>query len=115
MRKELRKLENIRSTFTATFSRFGTKSGWRGEIKTILLKDIKDVNNRVVADHLWFNCTKGFDKMSLSEGDIVKFDARVKEYLKGYCGYREDVYKPVEKDYRLSHPTKIAKIVKNVV
>ena len=33
-----------------------------------------------------------------------------KIYEKGYKGYRDDVYKPIELDYKLSHPTKIEKI-----
>lgn len=31
-------------------------------------------------------------------------------YEKGYKGYKDDVYKPVEKDFKLSYPTKIKKI-----
>ncbi len=32
------------------------------------------------------------------------------ETLPGYQGRREDVYKPVESDYKVSHPTRIIKI-----
>ena len=41
--------------------------------------------------------------------DIIAFQARVTAYEKGYKGYRKDVYKPIEIDYRLSNPTKISK------
>ena len=41
---------------------------------------------------------------------IYAFHARVTCYEKGYKGYREDVYKPMKIDYRLSNPTKISKI-----
>jgi hypothetical protein len=112
MRQELRKLNEVRATFKAIFVRFGTKNGWNGKVeKTVLLKDIKGTDGRIITDHLWFNCTNGFNILILNEGDEVIFDARVKEYYKGYKGYRDDVYdKPIEKDYRLSHPTKIRKV-----
>ena len=110
MRKKLKKMEEIRSTFKGTFVRFGTKNGYKGPEKTILLKDIKNINNQIITKHLWFNFTKGFAKLNLEEGDIVQFDARVKEYLKGYFGYKDDVYKSAEIDYKLSHPTKVKKL-----
>jgi hypothetical protein len=103
-------LNDVRATFRGTFVRYGTKKGWKGyPEKTILLKEIKDATGKIVTDHLWFNCTVGFNKLILNEGDAVEFNARVKDYIKGYRGYREEVYKPVEVDYRLSHPTKIRK------
>lgn len=42
--------------------------------------------------------------------------ARVSIYEKGYKGYRNDVFdRPIEKDYRLSRPTKIKKIGKKSI
>ncbi|MCL2813861.1 MAG: hypothetical protein FWD23_04600 [Oscillospiraceae bacterium] len=107
MRKQLAEKVEERETFTGIFVRFGIKSGWRGPEKTVLLCEIKNAENKLVADHLWFNLTKSFEKLNLQENDVVQFDARVKEYEKGYKGYRDDVYKPIEIDYKLSHPTKI--------
>lgn len=107
MRKNLQKINGTRATFTGVFERFGTKNGWNGPEKTVLLKDIRNSSGEIVADHLWFNYTKGFQMLPLSPGVEVKFVARVKLYEKGYKGYREDVYKPIEYDYKLSHPTKI--------
>ena len=37
----------------------------------------------------------------------LQFDARIKEYEKGYKGRRLDVYKPISKDYGLFCPSKI--------
>jgi len=48
--------------------------------------------------------------LDLQIGDVISFHARVTCYEKGYKGYREDVYKPIKIDYRLSNPTKISKI-----
>lgn len=111
MRKDLAKIDGVRATFTGTFERYGEKSGWQGRMdKTILLKDVKNQRGEVVCDHLWFNYTKAIAKLNLAPGDIVVFDARVRQYTKGYFGYRDDVYKPIEQDYKLSHPTKVRKL-----
>ena len=109
MRNELKLLDGERNVFTGEFVRFGTKQGYMGIEKTILLKNIKNSLGEVVTDHLWFNFTKGFSNIEsqLVEGVEVEFTARVKQYTKGYKGYRDDVYKPIEVDYKLSHPTKI--------
>lgn len=112
MRTNLKKLNGIRKRFHGTFERFGTKQGWKGLLPTILLRDVIDISTkRIVTQHLWFNLTKQFKILDLKEGDVVMFDARVKQYIKGYAGYREDVQweKPLEEDYKLSHPTKILK------
>lgn len=76
------------------------------------MKNIKDKHNDIVAEHLWFNYTKSFEKADMTPGDIIQFDARIKEYEKGYKGYRDDVYKPIEKDYKLNYPTKVKNLTK---
>ena len=110
MRTALRKINGIRSTFYATFGRYGTKSGWTKQERTLMLKDVRNEKGEVVADHLWFNLTKGFANIDLSEGDQVKFEARVTPYRKGYQGWREVLDHPVLWDYKLSYPTKLEKI-----
>jgi len=110
MRSKLKKIENKRKTFIGTFVRFGSKSNYHGFPEpTILLKDIKDNNNRIVCDHIWFNLTKRFQNIDLKEGDIIEFDARVKEYKKGYVNYRKGIFNQ-SYNYKLSYPTKIKKI-----
>jgi hypothetical protein len=49
--------------------------------------------------------------LRLQPGDLVQLAARVTTYTKGYKGRREDVWKPVETDYRLSYPTNVRKVV----
>lgn len=111
MRKELSKIEEVRKEFKGEFSRYGTKNGYKGVEETLLLKNITDENGRIITDHLWFNLTKGFkDLGELKEGDVIIFNARVKEYEKGYKGYRDDVYKTIEIDYKLSHPSKVRRV-----
>jgi hypothetical protein len=113
MRKELAKQNGERKKFTAIFERLGKKTGYQGYAEeTILLKNIFDVAlNKVVADHVWFNFTKGFQDAMLTEGAWIEFEARVKEYSKGYVN---SAYKINNKktDYKLSNPTKI-KIIKH--
>jgi hypothetical protein len=88
-------------------------SQWfKGPVKTVLLKDVKDENGQLVTDHLWFNMTKGFEEANLQPGDIVEFRGKVEKYIKGYRGRREDVYKPLVTDYKLSRPTKVRKLEK---
>jgi hypothetical protein len=112
MRQALAAREAERATFHGTFERFGTKRGWQGrQEQTLLLKDICDQADTRVCDHLWFNFTKAFARLNLQAGDTVQFDARVTGYLKGYFGRREEVYKPTEVDYKLSHPTRVKKVV----
>ena len=111
MRKSLASRENERTTFKGIFERYGLKTGWTGySEKTVLFKDIIDGHGIRVCDHLWFRLTLAFARLRLQPGDVVQFDARVKEYIKGYRGYREDVDKPVERDYKLSHPTKVFRL-----
>jgi hypothetical protein len=114
MRKQLEQINGVRSTFTGTFVRLGLKKGWKGvPDQTVLLKDIRDITGKKVASHVWMNFTTGFDDIVLNEGDRVIFDARVKEYIKGYQGQDEwGMDGELEIDYRLSHPTKVNRLAK---
>ena len=112
MRKELAKLKEERKRFKGEFVRMGIKSGYMGRtMETILIKNVTlDDCSTILTDHLWFNNTKLFAQLKLNEGDIVEFNGRCKKYIKGYQGYREDVYNPVREDYKISHPTKVLKV-----
>lgn len=114
MRTKLQKIDKLRATFTGTFVRCGIKNGYKGPQRTILIKDIKNSHGEIVTDHLWFNLTKGFESIELTEGITLKFNARVTEYQKGYKGWNEHkaMESPLQTDYKLSYPTKI-QIIKN--
>jgi hypothetical protein len=120
MRTQLQKIEGERKPFIGTFIRYGKKSRYKpkkvitnkGKIMwidydiTVLMNNIHDTSGKLVADHLWFNLTKGFEQLGdLKEGTQIKFEARVKPYVKGYVNYRQDI-DDREIDYRLSNPTK---------
>ena len=101
-----------RHVFQAEFVRFGVKKGWTGNVPTVLFKDIR-FGDKIVCDHIWFSLRKQFYALDMKRGDIVEFSARVVSYFKGYQGGREDVYKPVSEDWKLSHPTKVKKVGHN--
>jgi hypothetical protein len=108
MRAGLLKDEGIRKKFHGTFSRLGKKRNYNGYSEdTILLTNITDSeSNELVADHAWFSYTKGFEKVTLAEGIVVEFEARVKAYSKGYVN-RALGRKKRKTDLKLSHPTQI--------
>lgn len=113
MRERLQKSNGRRGTFTGTFERTGIKTSFGHPKETVLLRDIRDEGGAIVTDHVWMNMTAGFRALDLRPGDVVRFDARVRPYTKGYRGHREDVYRPVEVDYKLSHPTRMVKVEPN--
>ena len=100
MREQLAPLLGEKSVFTATFKRFGWRK-FMGQYvaKTLLLVDVKDEDGKMVTDHLWFKCGKGFDRLGLKRGDTVQFHARVGTYSKG-DGY----------DYHLEYPEQLRKV-----
>ncbi len=108
MRKELASQAGERKKFRAIFSSIGKKTNFNGYSEdTILLKDVREVEtNKLVADHLWFNFTRSFENIPLTEGCILEFEARVKEYSKGYINKAMGLTKR-STDYKLSHPTKL--------
>jgi len=113
MREKLATINGSRSRFEGIFVRFGTKRGYKGyPIPTALFKDIRSLtDNSIVTNHLWMTVGKRLEKLKLKENDIVRFDARVTPYEKGYKGYRDiEEHKPIELDYRLSFPTNVVKI-----
>jgi hypothetical protein len=113
IRKKLAAEAGKRKIFSATFSKFGKKINFKGYSEpTILLVNVTDVEaNRIVTDHIWFTVTKGFENIKLEAGTVIQFEARVKEYKKGYTNKKYGINNK-SVDYKLSHPTKIS-IVKN--
>jgi hypothetical protein len=108
IRKQLASAAGVRKKFKAVFTRFGKKVNYKGYSEdTVLLTNVTDAGNgEVVADHLWFACTMGFEKANLQPGVTIEFEARVKEYAKGYVNKKYGINNR-KKDYKLSHPTKI--------
>jgi hypothetical protein len=115
VREELAKAVGYRTVFFGTVSRFGSKKGFKGRpaIETLCLVDVRDRSGRISCDHLWFVFTAGFKRAAPELGDRVQFDARVRPYLKGYRGGRNDPEcGGVTTDYKLSNPTGIRVIAR---
>jgi hypothetical protein len=111
MRTTLAKNEGERKRFRAAFVRIGRKTNFKGYSEdTILLRHVIDLaTNKLVTDHVWFTYSKIFENANLREGDTIEFDARVKEYKKGYVNRTLKINNQ-KTDFRLSHPTKINKV-----
>lgn len=114
MRKKLEADKGKRKKFKAVFDRIGKKKNFKGYSEdTVLLKNIIDAEtNAIVADHVWFTFIKAFEKISLVKGVEIEFEARVKEYEKGYVSRLLKINNS-KIDFKLSHPTKI-KVVEDV-
>ena len=111
MRKLLGSDMGVRKKFRAVFRRFGKKINYHGYgDQTVLLMNIRDTEtDLVVADHVWFAYTKGFQKINLKPGMTIEFDARIKSYRKGYVNRKYKIDQRKE-DYKLSHPTHIVAV-----
>lgn len=111
MRRELARREGQRNKFRATFSKLGKKINYKGYSEsTILLTDVIECeSNTRITDHAWFSYTKGFENAQIKEGDTIEFEARIKEYKKGYVNRGLKINEQ-KLDYKLSHPTKISVI-----
>lgn len=94
--------------------RFGKKINYNGySEETILLKKIEDVASaEIVADHLWFTFSLAFQKAKITEGCTIEFDARVKDYTKGYVNKKIGINNR-KKDFKLSNPSKIVVLPSN--
>jgi hypothetical protein len=108
IRKALASREGERKKFRAVFSRFGKKVNYKGysEMTVLLTQVAESETGAAVADHIWFGYTAGFEKVKLEEGVAVEFEARIKEYTKGYVNKKYGINNR-KKDFKLSHPTKI--------
>ncbi|HRI79242.1 MAG TPA: hypothetical protein PLR06_06875 [Cyclobacteriaceae bacterium] len=111
MRLRLSSLEGQRKIFRATFSKFGKKINYKGYSEsTLLLTDVvESETNTRLTDHVWFSYTRGFEDAGIKEGDTLEFEARVKEYKKGYANKKYNINNKTA-DFKLSHPTKIVVI-----
>jgi hypothetical protein len=100
MRSELKKLDRQRRDFTGTFSRTDKVKNSHPPEPTLLLLDVRDKDDRMVADHAWLSMTKEFAALDLKEGDRVGFMATISQYFRGSG----------EKDYHLTKPGGVRKI-----
>ena len=107
MRKKLKEIENERQSFTAVYVRTGNKRLKKTCIKdaTVLIKNVKNKEGKVVADHLWIDNIDDFSKLKLATGDVISFSAKARAYLKGSWESGKKF------DFSLSYPRQ-AKLIK---
>lgn len=108
MRRKLSEAEGQRKKYRATFSRFGKKTNFRGySEETVLLVNVRDCEtDLIVTSHLWFGYSAAFQKLHLTPGTQLQFEARVKAYRKGYVN-KPAGFNQRQNDFKLSHPTKV--------
>ena len=92
-----------RTYFTGTFVKYGSRPD--SNVPTVLLVDIKDGYGELVGDHSWINQSADFISVGVQEGDIVGFNAYVREYSSGYMEH--DRHLPIQKDWKLENPSNI--------
>jgi len=102
MRKELQPLEGRRIKLIGTFIRFGLFETRWGLRKKALLKNIRDIKGRKMAQHISLSeppdvrVFEGFNN-----GETIQFSALVCSYVKGYRGENLELKlaRPVSMDY----------------
>jgi ribosomal protein S27E len=67
---------------------------------TIMLTELKDINNNIITDHIWMPETKTIADANLDRGDIIQFHAQARKYIK----------KNGALDYKISYVSGIKKI-----
>ncbi len=110
MRESLKKLNGERKTFIGTFEQYSSRKYSVAYRKTALIKNIKDINGKFISDHAWVACNENFNDIgNLTKGDVIQFNAKIKEYIKGYWDLREEIniIKPYEKDYKFDELKKV--------
>ena len=108
MREQLQQVSGQTRRFTAVVGRPGTVTTSRRSDVTLLLEDLRFASDGgLSADHIW--CKDGGWSSRLRPGDLIRFDARVVRYLKGYRS--DDPVRrsesPVLVDYRLEQPLRV--------
>ncbi|MBW5449334.1 hypothetical protein GE107_25235 [Cohnella sp. CFH 77786] len=102
MREQLQALEGKRSIFTGEYVKVSGKKEHNGAGPAILLRNIKDQDGQLLADHLWVDHCQEFDSLELKEGEQIIFRARVGQYRKGKHGQLVD--------YTLHYPSNIQRL-----
>lgn len=101
MRIKLAKYCGERIRLRATVRRFSRKSKYKNSPETIMLSDVFNAEtNEKITDHIWINPRKRIGDANLDRGDIIEFNAVIREYTK----------KNGVKDYKVSYPSQIKKI-----
>ena len=97
LRTNLQRIK-VSNIYTAMIGKYSFRVENEKMIPTLMLRNIKDINNKLVTDHLWMDVYPNFGKFKRYE--IVEFEAIPVQYTRANN----------EKDYTLE----ITKIIKKV-
>lgn len=114
MRKNLKKLKDEKVLLTGTVERYGLKKEYMGgKTITLCLKNIEVIGHDgeiEVLDHAWIKVGKTLAEKNIPEGSVLKMNAHVKEYLKGYVGFDHEIGDLIDQrtlDYGIQRASKI--------
>ncbi len=94
--------------FTAYFGGHGVKNGFMKHLEpVILLVNLRDQSNNMIAPYAWINRTSSFEKLNLQLGDQVSFDATAKAAHEVFGQYPHYIEVPHILDYKLNRPMNI--------
>lgn len=94
MRDTMKDLCGKRLKFNGVFCKIGHRNSFYTEgnkrkfnrkLYTVLLRDLRDENGELIADHLWLDLTPPWVCVHPNFGDIVEFTGLVQNYVKGMC------------------------------
>lgn len=100
--------------FTAFFGGNGVKNSFMRHLQpVILLVNLRDSNNQMIAPYAWINRTPSFEKLNLQSGDKVSFDATTVPVHEVHGHYRHYVEVPHILNYKLNRPMNIEVIARS--
>ena len=78
------------------------------EIPNLLFTHVIDLSTGLeVAKHIFVNVCKSYMMLQLKRGDIIELTALTQYYRQGQSYHRANVYRGIQKDYRLIYPKHI--------
>ena len=90
MREMLANYVGEKIYLTGEVGRTGKKLGYKKDklqmVESLVLKDICDLNNNYVTDHVWVKFSRHLFNAGVNEGSKIRFRATVKRYIKNNKG-----------------------------
>jgi hypothetical protein len=95
VREFLATLDGQTVTVRATVERFGLRHTSRGDRLTLLLVDVRDMDDRYLAEHMWMSDTLPFQVSGFGIGKVVTFTGEVGPYSRVFDGESDYTIKRV--------------------
>ncbi len=95
-------------SFMGTFACEGVKDGFLDYLEpAILLVNLRDEYDLLIAPYAWINLTPTFKKLDLKIGDQVSFNATKVPFNEGFGSSPHYIEVPHLLDFKLNNPRKI--------